>query len=139
VVPRRDLEVPRLGGFDQLRRLRCGHRERLLEIHVSARFEALQTERVMALRGSGDVNDVRPHFAQQVAEFGEALVDGESLGELTRHQGLTVAHRDDPASRDATDRENVLIGDLPAAYYRHANHDQCTLSNWERKRSMASS
>jgi hypothetical protein len=77
---------------------------------------------VVALWWRRDVHDIRRCRAQHFPHIVEGSEDTKSLRQLSGHQRLPIARRHDLTIGDPIDCLNVLIGDLAAAHYRHANH-----------------
>ncbi len=74
-----DLARP-LGLLDERRRLRCGHRQRLLADDVLAGGEDRRGLRDVEVVGRGDVDDAHGTVSEDLLERGVGVADAERIG-----------------------------------------------------------
>src|SRR5436190_23955275 len=76
----------------------------------------------MALRGSGDVDDVRIGFCEHFIGVRETIWNAKSFAKLPRHKHFLIAERHDRSVRNPLDRMHMLIRNFATADYADTKH-----------------
>ncbi len=103
-------------------RIRVIERKGLLYVDMASSLQTRHRQLVMALRRSGEVNDIRSDLRQQLVEVRKTSRDPESLSQLPRHERFGVADCHDVTIGYSPDLMGVRIGNLAAAHDGHSKH-----------------
>src|ERR1051325_3754543 len=126
------LEAFPISQPQQFLRIRSMEREGLFNVNMATGVEALLPQGEMILRGSCEMDDVRPCRLKQFTKISKPVFHSESFGQLPGHQFFLIADRNNLTILDPANLRDMRIGNLAAPDDSHLKHfalSPCTPEN----------